>query len=71
MTFVSNQATGEGFRWYQTVVTADAVSDPQERVDALGEMSGCATQMGVYEMADAMACESIELAEREGVEQCP
>lgn len=71
VTFLANYATSDGFRWYQKVVTADAVTDPQERVDALGEMAGCASQVGLYEMADAMARESIELAEREGVADCP
>ena len=71
VTFLANYATSEGFQWYQMVVTADAVTDPQERVDALGEMAGCAGQVGLFEMADSMARESIELAEREGVAHCP
>jgi len=71
VSFLANYTTSEGFQWYQTAVTSDAVTDPQERVDALGEMSGCASQVGVHEIADAMALESIELAQREGVEHSP
>ena len=69
--FVASYATSEGFEWYQTAVTSDAITDAQERVDALGEMSACATHVGLYDIADALARESIELAEREGVEHCP